>query len=161
MLGRNLASPVSCGAQPELLCCLTKTSAAIQSDFRCRLIALGLCHIIVFINDVISYTCIWWIFLYLECCIIDLSCVRCYPGLTCEGPLLHADRGATGHGRVVTAPKLGYQFLCCYSLLALIFKIFSWVCWMTLRNFVISNLSKPCSCIFQWARPPVDQLRPS
>ena len=24
----------------------------------------------------------------------------------------------------VTAPKLGYQFLCCYSLLALIFKIF-------------------------------------
>ena len=38
-------------------------------------------------------------------------------------------------GRVVTAPKLGYQFLCCYSLLALIFKIFSWVCWMTLRKF--------------------------
>ena len=35
----------------------------------------------------------------------------------------------------VTAPKLGYQFLCCYSLLALIFKIFSWVCWMTLRKF--------------------------
>ena len=28
-------------------------------------------------------------------------------------------------GRVVTTPKLGYQFLCCYSLLALIFKIFS------------------------------------
>ena len=26
---------------------------------------------------------------------MDLSCVRCYPGLTCEGPLLHADRGAT------------------------------------------------------------------
>ena len=29
VLGRNLASPVSCGAQPELLCCQTKTSAAI------------------------------------------------------------------------------------------------------------------------------------
>ena len=27
---------------------------------------------------------------------MDLSCVRCYPGLTCEGPLLHADRCATG-----------------------------------------------------------------
>ena len=27
-------------------------------------------------------------------------------------------------GRFVTAPKLGYQFLCCYSFLALIFKIF-------------------------------------
>ena len=25
---------------------------------------------------------------------------------------------------LVTAPKLGYQFLCCYSFLALIFKIF-------------------------------------
>ena len=35
----------------------------------------------------------------------------------------------------VTTPKLGYQFLCCYSLLALIFKIFSWVCRMTLGKF--------------------------
>ena len=26
---------------------------------------------------------------------MDLSCARCYHGLTCEGPLLHADRGAT------------------------------------------------------------------
>ena len=50
---------------------------------------------------------------------------------------------------VVTAPKLGYQFLCCYSLLALIFKFFSWVCWMTLRNFVISNLSETL-LMFLW-----------
>ena len=95
VLGRNLASLVSCGAEPELLCCQTKTSAAFLIDFRCHLMAVGLCQMIVFMNDVSLCTCIWWILLYLECCIMDLSCVRCYPGLTCEGPLLHADRGAT------------------------------------------------------------------
>lgn len=33
--------------------------------------------------------------LCLACCTMDLSCVRRYPGLMCEGPLLRADRGAT------------------------------------------------------------------
>ena len=38
VLGRNLASPVSCGAQPE--CYAAKSSAAILIDFRCHVNSL-------------------------------------------------------------------------------------------------------------------------
>ena len=39
---------------------------------------------------------------------MDLLCVRCYPVLTCEGPLLHADRGATGRWYQSSQAGIGY-----------------------------------------------------
>ena len=40
-------------------------------------------------------------------------------------------------------------------------KSFSWVLLMTLRFLIISNLSKPCSCLCQWARPLLHHLKSS
>ena len=61
----------------------------------------------------------------------------------------------------VTAPKLGYQFLSCYSFLALIFKIF-------LLSFADDSETschfqpfKTCSCLFKWERSRLHHLKPS